>query len=176
MQESTDAQLTMVLRALLLEISGLLSNIRLKLQVVEKMLLWLEPWLKHLHAQLMETLNPTSNGAMTKLEERFQVGHSWKQGKVGASLVLEVTLLEHQSISHSALLFWPNKPKKMLEPLRRHPCKSEKHRRGTIKIISNNLNQSSLWSVVCVRFQSIWQRVLTVNNKTHIALIIGILK
>ena len=25
---------------------------------------------------------------------------------------------------------WPNKPKEMLEPLRRHPCKSEKHRRG----------------------------------------------
>lgn len=114
MQESTDAQLRMVLRALLLEISGLLSNIRLKLQVVEKMLLWLEPWLKHLHAQLMETLNPTSNGAMTKLEERFQVGHSWKQGKVGASLVLEVTLLEHQSISHSALLFLLKVPEQFL--------------------------------------------------------------
>ena len=89
----------------MLSIAIVSLQIRLKLQVVEKMLLWLEQWLKHLHAQLMETLNPTSNGAMTKLEERFQVGHSWKQGKVGASLVLEVTLLEHQSISHSALLF-----------------------------------------------------------------------
>ena len=87
---------------LVLSIAFVSLQIRLKLQVVEKMLLWLEPWLKHLHAQLMETLNPTSNGTMTKLEERFQVGQSWKQGKVGASLVLEVTLLEHQSISHSA--------------------------------------------------------------------------
>ena len=74
----------------------------LKLRVVEKMLLWPEPWRKHLHAQLMETLNPTSNGTMRKLEERFQVGHSWKQGKVGTLLVLQVTLLGHQSISHSA--------------------------------------------------------------------------
>ena len=87
---------------LVLSIAFVSLQTRLKLQVVEKMLLWLEPWLQHLHAQLMETLNPSSNGTMKKLEERFQVGRSLKQGKVGASLVLEVTLLEHQSTSHSA--------------------------------------------------------------------------
>ena len=60
----------------LLSITFVSLQILLKLQVVEKMLLWLEEWRKHLHAQLLETLNPTSNGTMTKLEERFQVENS----------------------------------------------------------------------------------------------------
>ena len=68
------------------------------------MLLWLEEWREYLPAQLMEILNPTSNGTMKKLEKRFQVGNSWRQGKVGVTLVLQVTLLGHQSISHSAWL------------------------------------------------------------------------
>ena len=50
----------------------------------------------------METLNPRSNGTMKQLEERLQVEISWTQGKVGAMLVLQVTLLGHQSTSHSA--------------------------------------------------------------------------
>ena len=92
-------------------------QILLKLQVGEEMLLWLEEWRQCLLAQLMEILSPKSNGTMKKLEKRFQVGNSWKQGKVGATLVLQVTLLGHQLISHSAWLLvsqmtlmrlWPN--------------------------------------------------------------------
>ena len=50
----------------------------------------------------MGTLNPTSNGTMKKLGERFPVENNTKQEKVGATLVLHGTLLVEQSISHSA--------------------------------------------------------------------------
>ena len=50
----------------------------------------------------MGTLNPTSNGTMKKLEERFPVENNTKQEKVDATLVLHGTLLVEQSMSHSA--------------------------------------------------------------------------
>ena len=52
----------------------------------------------------MGTLNPTSNGTMKKLGERFPVENNTKQEKVGATPVLQATLLVQQSISHSAWL------------------------------------------------------------------------
>ena len=64
------------IKSSLLSITLVSLQILLKLQAVEKILLWLEEWRKHLHAQLMETLNPGSNGTITKLEERFQVENS----------------------------------------------------------------------------------------------------
>ena len=75
-----------------------------RLQVEEKMLLWLEELWKRLHAQLMGTLNPTSNGTVKKLGERFPVENNTKQQRVVATLVLQITLLVQQSISHSAWL------------------------------------------------------------------------
>ena len=72
--------------------------------VEEKMLLWLKELWKRLHAQWMGTLNPTSNGTVKKLGERFLVENNTKQQKAVATLVLQVTLLVQQSISHSAWL------------------------------------------------------------------------
>lgn len=37
-----------------------------------------------------------------KQEERYALEDSWKQQKMGATLALQATLLNHQSLSHSA--------------------------------------------------------------------------
>lgn len=70
--------------------------------VVDKMQLWLKELSICFPAQLMETLNHISNGTMKKLEQRFQVKNGWKHGKVDATSVLQVTMLDQLSMSHSA--------------------------------------------------------------------------
>ena len=69
-------------------------KILLKPQVLEQMLRCLREVQKRFPAQWMETQNLTLRGTRTaKLVERqFFVGKSWKQEKVGATLVLQVTL------------------------------------------------------------------------------------
>ena len=59
---------------------------------------------KRFTVQWMETQNLTFRGteAVKQVERRFLLEKSWKHGLQGATLVLQVTLLERQSTSHSA--------------------------------------------------------------------------
>ena len=75
-----------------------------KLRVSEKMRQYSKEAKKRFPVQWMESLNPTSHGtgAMTKVEHQFLLEKSWKQGILGATLVLQVTPLGRQSTSHNA--------------------------------------------------------------------------
>ena len=59
---------------------------------------------KRFPAQWMETHNLTlhGTGAVKIVESQFVMRKSWKEEKVGATLELQVNLLENQSASPSA--------------------------------------------------------------------------
>ena len=69
-------------------------KILLKPQVLEKMLQYLREVQKRFPAQWMETQNLTlhGTGAVKIVESQFVMRKSWKQEKVDATLVLQVTL------------------------------------------------------------------------------------
>ena len=69
-------------------------KILLKPQVLEEMLWCLREAQTRFPAQWMETQNLTFRGtrAVKLVEGQFLVGKSWKQEKVDATLVLQVTL------------------------------------------------------------------------------------
>ena len=75
-----------------------------KLRVLAKIRQWVKEAERRFPVQWMESLNPTSHGigAVKSVERQFLLEKNWKQVILGATLVLQVTLLGCQSASHNA--------------------------------------------------------------------------